>query len=234
MAAILGLCLLAGGSYLYAQAQGQWQLIQTWQAQIVGAASPNFQLQVDSIRTWYVGSIGAIISGALLAIGGTAQAISASAAAPEKRRTHILERIGAAVIVLAFFGGLLSVLRSNPIHPVFLPGASAQVLRAGRQSAPGGTPAPAREGLHGLAQIGLLEWKYLERNGTFATLGSLGVADAAGSPYAVGPHYIYVVRRADQSEVVIEARGKRFTLASGIKLALFLNADGRARALRYP
>jgi hypothetical protein len=234
MAAIVGLCLLAGGSYFYAQVASQWQQLQSWQVQIAGAASPNFQLQMDGIRAWYFGSIGAVVLGVLLSIAGIAQAVSASAAPPGKRHTHILERIGAAAVVLAFFGGCLGALRSSPIQPVFLRGAPAQALYAEPRTAHGGTPRPAREGIHGLAQLGSLEWKYLERYGTFAPdLGSLGIADSIGSAYTAGPHYIYVVRRATASEIVIEATGKIRTLASGIKLALFLTADGRSRAIRY-
>lgn len=232
MAAILGLCFFIGGLCFYTQVAWQWQQSQSWLVQVAGTLSPNLQQQTDSIRTWYVGSIGAMIVGGLLTIAGIRHALSASANTPEKGHRRILETIGAALVVLGCLVVFQGLLGASPMHEVSASGASA-VRAPGRGH--GTAAAPTREVIHGLTQLGSLEWRYLSKYGTFTRdLGSLGFTNAVGSPYVVGPHYIYIVRHASESEVLIEATGKVRTHASGIKLALILTADGRSRAFRYP
>jgi hypothetical protein len=137
-------------------------------------------------------------------------------------------------VIVVSFGWLNGVLRSSAIPAAGSAAASASVVHAASRLAHDSAPAPTREVIHGLAQLGSLEWKYLARYGTFTkNLGAFGFASADDEPYFVGSHYLYFVRRADQSQVIIEATGKLRTAASGIKLRLFLNADGTARAFRY-
>jgi hypothetical protein len=67
---LLGICLLAGGFYLYTLAAPQWQKDQSLVVQVVSALSPSVRQQIATTRMEYFGSIGAMILGGLLILAG--------------------------------------------------------------------------------------------------------------------------------------------------------------------
>jgi hypothetical protein len=239
MAAIVGVCLLTGGFYFFRQVSGRWQESQSAFTQIIVAASPHLQPYIDTLRVWYFGSIGVMLLGAVLTIVGIVQTVPDTEYSFKKNAMRILEAIGMGVIVLASIGFFDSVLRASPLYTVSPPAVSAPAKvtqhATDRSGSHAGAPisASAREVVRGLAQLSSLEWEYFQRYGTFTgNLQSLGVTSLTDLPYGNGSQYLYRIRGATQSQVVIEATGKLRTRASGTKLTVYLNADGTPKAVR--
>lgn len=246
--AILGAVLLTAGFLLFMQIAPQWQQSQSWLVRIGSVLSPSLQQQIESIRTLYFGSIGAILLGSILTLAGLLSPRQAAAAAPRAAGPWYenagngwwkpLTALGIIVLVLMLLGSTEPTRsfsrpapmasHSQPAPTVTQAGSTNTQVQEPLQisgSRPSAQEArgksSVREAANDLTVIRDLEWNYFQRFNSFSrNLRALGFSHDTSSDF------VFMVSKLDAYQVTVVAKGRLFTPVSGLRLTMILNADG--------